>query len=155
MSRVLGVDYGTVRVGVAVGDEELGLARPLVTLDARTGLLPRLREIVRAEGVSRVVLGRPMRARGEPGTLDGEILHFAEVLRHEGLDVVFQDEGGSSLLAADLLQTNRARRGARGARDTRRSRRDGELDRTAAALLLQDYLDGRREPGPLTEDEAC
>lgn len=143
MARVLGMDYGKVRVGVAVADLELGLARPLATLDARAGLLPRLREIIRSEGVVLVVLGRPLRARGEPGTLDGEILRFAEVLRREGLDVVFQDEGGSSLEAARLLAANRGRTGVRSPRDARRARLDGELDRTAAALLLQDWLDAR------------
>jgi putative Holliday junction resolvase len=143
MARVLGIDYGTVRVGLAVADEEAGLARPLATLDARTGLLARLREIIRAEDVGRVVLGRPLRARGEPGTLDGEILHFAEVLRREGLPVEFQDEGGTSRDAARLLAGNRGRTGGRSPRDGRRARRDGELDRTAAALLLQEWLDNR------------
>lgn len=151
MGRLLGLDYGTVRMGVAVADERVGLARPLLTLDARSGLLPKLREIVRAEGITRVVLGRPMRARGEPGTLDRQILRFADVLRQEGWEVDFQDEGGSSQAAAELLQVNRGRTGVRGARDTRRSRKGGELDRTAAALLLQDYLDQRKPGGP----EAC
>ncbi len=155
MARVLGLDYGTVRVGVAVGDEQVGLARPLVTLEARAGLLQRLRELVQREGVSRIVLGRPLRARGEPGTLDGEILHLADVLRREGLDVVFQDEGGSSQRAAELLRVNQSRRGVRGARDTRRSRQDGELDRTAAALLLQEYLDSLADPAELPEGGAA
>jgi putative Holliday junction resolvase len=153
MARVLGIDYGTVRVGLAVADEEAGLARPLATLDARVGLLARLREIVRREEVARVVLGRPLRARGEPGTLDGEILHFAEVLRREGLPVEFQDEGGTSREAARLLADNRGRTGGRSPRDGRRARRDGQLDRTAAALLLQDWLDAR-SPGSRGGD-AC
>jgi putative Holliday junction resolvase len=153
MARVLGIDYGRVRVGVAVADLATGLANPLATLDARTGLLPRLREIIRSEGVALVVLGRPLRARGEPGTLDGEILHFAAVLRREGLEVEFQDEGGSSREAARLLAGNRGRTGVRSPRDGRRARLDGELDRTAAALLLQDWLDARAASP--TGDRAC
>jgi putative Holliday junction resolvase len=141
MARLLGLDYGTVRVGVALGDEETRLARPLATLDARRGLLENLREIIRREGIARVVLGRPLRARGEPGTLDGTILHFAEVLRGLGVEVLFQDEGGSSLRAEALLHEAKGRRGARSAAGTRRERREGGLDRAAAALLLQEHLD--------------
>lgn len=148
MARLLGLDYGTVRVGVALSDPEGRLARPLITLDARAGLLENLKDIVRREDVQRVVLGRPLRSRGEPGSLDGAILHFAEVLRGLGLEVVFWDEGGSSLRAADLLQQASGRRGPPPPARARRERREGRLDRAAAALLLQEYLDAEADDEP-------
>ena len=151
MARLLGLDYGTVRVGVALSDPEGRLATPLVTLDARAGLVESLKEIVRREEVRRVVLGRPLRSRGEPGSLDGAILHFAEVLRGLGLEVVFWDEGGSSLRAADLLHQASGRRGPLPPSRARRERREGGLDRAAAALLLQEYLDAASTP----EDESA
>jgi putative Holliday junction resolvase len=142
----LGIDYGTVRVGVAVGDDATGLARPLVTLDARASLLDKLADLARAEGVRRVVVGRPMRSQGEPGTLDGAILHFAQALRQTGLEVEFWDEGGSSVRADALHDLLDGRRGARRATQARRERADGRRDRTAAALLLQDWLDHHPTP---------
>ncbi|MDP2361884.1 MAG: Holliday junction resolvase RuvX [bacterium] len=150
MSRVLGLDYGTVRVGVALSDESGQLARPLLTLDARAGLVERLRVLAAEHGVRRVVLGRPLRSRGEPGTLDGAILHFAEVLRGLGLEVVLWDEGGSSLRADELMRQASGRRGAATPVQVRRRRREGERDRGAAAVLLQDYLD--HHAGQAAED---
>jgi putative Holliday junction resolvase len=145
MARFLGIDYGTVRVGVAVGDDATGLARPLATLDARLSLLDKLSALAHAEEARLVVVGRPMRSQGEPGTLDGAILHFAQALRQAGLAVEFWDEGGSSLRAAALHDMLDGRRGARGASRARRERADGRRDRTAAALLLQEWLDHHME----------
>jgi len=141
MARLLGIDYGTVRVGVAVGEEASGLARPLTTLDARSQLMERLEALARTENAERFIVGRPMRSQGEPGTLDGAILHFARSLQALGFRVEFWDEGGSSLRADALRNLLDGRRGARNAAKARRERRDGDRDRTAAALMLQDYLD--------------
>lgn len=141
MARLLGVDYGTVRVGVAVGEEASGLARPLATLDARTHLMERLQALAQTEQAERIVVGRPMRSQGEPGTLDGAILHFAHSLQVLGFRVEFWDEGGSSVRADALRNLLDGRRGARNAAKSRRERRDGDRDRMAAAVMLQDYMD--------------
>lgn len=141
MGRLLGLDYGTVRVGVAVSDESGRLARPLETLDARRGLVERLRQLAALHATRTLVLGRPWRSGGEAGTLDGAILHFADALRAAGFTVIFWDEGGSSRRADDLLRQAGGRRGATDPARARRRRQGGERDRAAAAVLLQDYLD--------------
>lgn len=145
MARLLGIDYGTVRVGLAVGDEATGLARPLATLDARNGLLDKLRALALQEEAVCLVLGRPMRSQGEPGTLDGAILHFAQALRQAGFQVEFWDEGGSSQRADALRTMLDGRRGSRKGAQLRRERRAGDRDRMAAALMLQDYLDHHQD----------
>jgi putative holliday junction resolvase len=141
VERLLGLDYGLRRVGVALGDTTLRLATPLTTLDARQGLLPALAALIVEHGVGRVVLGDPRRADGSPGTLHESIRRLGEAIARLGPRVVYWDEAHSSRQAATLLREADGRRGARGSAATRQERREGRLDRAAAALVLQDYLD--------------
>lgn len=137
-ARVMGLDYGTVRVGVALSDPGLRVARAWGTLDAARGLLPALRELIRTQQVALVVLGLPDRPDGSPGTLDGAIRHLGEVLGRDGLPVVFQDEAFSSRRAWQVLAEA-------GSRRSERSGKGQATDRVAAALLLQDWLDTHAE----------
>ncbi len=142
--RVMGIDYGTVRVGVALSDPERRLASPFATLDARRGLLARLFEIIEAEEVDLVVVGRPMRGDGSPGSLDERIVHFAQALGRDGLEVRFWDEAYSTRRAEERLREAGA--GSRAGRKAgRRRREEGRLDRAAAALILQEFLDALAE----------
>ncbi|MCB1047856.1 MAG: Holliday junction resolvase RuvX [Calditrichaeota bacterium] len=136
--RVMGLDYGTVRIGVALSDSELCTASPFETLGAGRGLLPRLRELIVGQRVALVVMGLPERNDGAPGTLDTQIRHLASVLTREGYPVVFQNEAFSSVRAQQQLeQAGRPARERRG--------RHQATDRVAAALLLQDWLDAHPE----------
>lgn len=136
MRHFLGIDYGTVRVGLALADSESRLARPFRTLDARRGLMPALRGIVEEEAVELVILGRPTRSQGEPGSLDHRITHFADVIRSWGLDVIYQEEAYTSERAQRLL-ADRREQGLGGA--------PGGVDAVAAMLILQDWLSSRAE----------
>lgn len=139
--RLLGLDYGLARVGVALSDPAGRLATPLTTLDARKGLLPALEALIREHSVQRVVLGDPLRGDGSPGTLHDAIRHLGQAIERLGPQVVYWDEAFSSRSAALQLRQADGRRGARQGTAARREREDGRLDRAAAALVLQDYLD--------------
>lgn len=138
--RLLGLDYGTVRVGVALADAAAGLAAPLCTLDARKGLLRALQALIEEHGVSTVVLGDPRRGDG-PGTLHEAVRRLGRAIERLGPRVVYWDEAFSSLAAAERLRESDGRAGARRGASTRRERDDGRLDRAAAALVLQDWID--------------
>lgn len=81
--RVVALDYGAVRTGVAVSDATGTIARPLEVVEraATPGGLDRIREIVSEEGASRVVVGLPLTLRGEHGAQARETAAFVDALR--------------------------------------------------------------------------
>ena len=144
--RILAVDYGRKRIGLALSDE-LGLtAQPLATL-ARTNRqndFRRLREVCRMHGVTHIVVGHPLHMSGEASPMADEAARFAARLQKElGIQVELQDE---RLTSWEAEQTAAA---------TKMSsrRRHGPLDDVAAAILLRDYLERKRGPAPAAATE--
>jgi putative holliday junction resolvase len=140
--RVLGIDAGERRVGLALSDELRMLARPLRVLYRDRGLAPVLDELqalARAEGVGQVVVGWPLNADGSAGRQAARAAAFARLVeRVLGLPVELWDERLST-------QEAQARLRAQGGRARARAR--SEVDAVAAAVILQDYLDAHgRQP---------
>lgn len=138
--RILGLDLGERRIGLAISDPSGVLARPLGVIAARGDqqLHEVAREIARLaaeeDGLSEVVLGLPRRLDGSPHEQTARALAFAEALRARvAQPVVLQDERLSSVEAESRL--------ALGDRDWRSRKK--KLDAAAAAVILQDYLDDR------------
>lgn len=135
--RILGVDLGKRRVGLALSDETQMLATALETLDGRDrdGLVGALRERIRTHGIAEVVVGHPRRTDGTVGPEARAAEQFAERLRTAcEVEVHLQDERLTSVQANRAMQEA----GARG-----RERREA-VDRVAAVLILQAFLDRRR-----------
>ncbi|SRR5581483_791765 len=134
--RVLGLDLGDIRIGVAISDPERRLAVPLGTV--RTGAPADLRAIaalVREHGATLVVVGHPLRLSGEAGGRARQAEELAEALRAVlDVPVVLHDE---------RLSTAEADRRLREAGADGRARRRA-VDRSAAAVILQSYLDAHR-----------
>lgn len=132
--RILGVDFGRARIGVAVSDELGMLAHPVETIPASRGEAPkRIAELVREKDIERVVVGLPRHMNGSVGEAAGEALAFAEKLRAVlSCEVITWDERLTTMAA------NRALR--EGGQKTRNSR--GYVDQVAAQMILQGYLDG-------------
>ncbi|MFQ5926390.1 MAG: Holliday junction resolvase RuvX [Terriglobia bacterium] len=133
-ARVLAIDLGTKNVGLAVSDP-LGLtAQGLPTLrrSKRRADLARLRELVEALGVTRVVVGHPLHLKGFAGARAQEAERFARWLAAE-LDVPVE-------LFDERLTTREAERHLRAA-GASRAQRQQMVDQVAATLLLQAYLD--------------
>lgn len=127
--RVLALDYGAARTGVAVSDATGTIASPvgIVERAATSSGLAQLEAIVREQEIERVVVGLPLTLRGEVGEQARETLAFAEALQGViSVPVEFHDERFTTTLAA----------GAGGAADE---------DARAAAFLLESYL--RRTAG--------
>ena len=132
--RTMGIDYGHKRVGIALSDG-LGMAAyPCEVLAAGPGLETRLVELAHENGVTRVVIGLPVSLDGSEGASAKDARRFAErVSALLDVEVVMYDERFTSKIAERvLLEAGTSRTG-------RRSR----VDKVAAAVMLQGYLDRR------------
>ena len=131
MTRFLGVDYGSKRVGLAISDG-LGLtARPLEVV-ARRDIIERVRDIVAEYHVEGLVVGLPTALAGGEGASAAEARALgSELEKSLNLPVVFVDERFTSKLAESALLESGMKR---------RDRRE-RVDKVAAAIILQSYLD--------------
>lgn len=135
MERVLGIDLGEARVGVAVSDELGLLAHPLETIDVRkTPLLPRIADLVRNRGIATVVVGVPRNMEGSRGPAAQKAQDFIDRLRSVvACPVIPWDE---------RLSTVEARRGMREA-GRKEKKQKHVIDQAAAQVILQGWLDSR------------
>jgi putative Holliday junction resolvase len=131
--RILGIDTGERRVGFAVSDP-LGItAQGLETFDARAGidLVDHIRGLVERYAVEEIVVGHPVGLMGQEGDSSRRASELAGLLRERlGVRVTMWDERFSSEEAKRVLRGQRARKGV--------------VDRLAAVIILQSYLEYRR-----------
>ena len=134
--RILGLDHGTKRVGLALSDETATIAQPLEFLAAEPvdDFLKRLRDIIDIKGVAEILIGLPRNMNGTYGPAAEKAQELAARLRTEfSIPVKTWDERLTS------VQANRYLIEA----GMRRDKRKTKVDQTAAAILLQSYLDSR------------
>lgn len=131
--RVIGIDYGRARIGIALGDTDSRIANAWEVLENKgTDLsVARIAEICKEEGAEKVVLGlpRPLRDALSDNAQTIEIKAFADALRSVGLDVHMADEALTSRVAAA---------------QARESGRRGAQDDLAASAILQGWLEDVR-----------
>jgi putative Holliday junction resolvase len=148
VSRVLGIDLGTRRIGLAVADEGIFIARPLATLNRGATIEADAAAIGRVcgeQGVSELVVGLPVEAKGQEGEMAVAARDWASAIAARlGLPVTLRDERLSSFEAERRL--GRMPRGRSGGAPTRTQRNAfrARIDREAASVILQDELDARR-----------
>jgi putative Holliday junction resolvase len=140
MGRVLCIDYGAKRHGIALSDALRMTARGLQTLErlpSRAEEFARITALVKEHAVDLVVMGLPLHMDGTPGTHHDEVLKYAEALTaHLGIDVHLVDERRSTIQAQHHLKHV----GSGGWK-----KRKARVDEVAAAVILQSWLD--RGPG--------
>lgn len=135
--RLLGVDLGERRVGLAVSDELGLMAHPFETLAPGPDLAGEITHLAEREGVHAVVLGLPLRTGGELGPEARRALLLKARLEDLGVTVHTVDERLSTIEAERQLRAS--------GRDARRSRE--RIDEAAACVILQAYLDRHRPQG--------
>ena len=136
MSRVLGLDVGDKRIGVALSDEGRLIASPLTVIQS-VGWGPDSREILRLmeeHGAELIVCGLPRNMDGSIGFQAKKVLALAEQLELAGLHVIYQDERLTTVTAERALIEG----------GMHRQERKGTVDKVAAAVILQQYLDTLR-----------
>jgi len=132
--RIIGLDFGTKRIGVAVSDELKMIAQPLEYISASpfVAFVARLKEIIREKEADLIVIGMPRNMDGSYGPAALKVREFVGALR-ENIAVPIQtwDERLTSAQAQRFLIQG----------DVRRQQRKQKVDKIAAAILLQSYLD--------------
>jgi len=141
VARILAVDYGRRRLGIALSDPTGTIAQPLTTLARRSGKRPPVQailELCEEHGVGALVVGLPLTLAGEETDWTREVREFAAGLgTRSGLTVHLVDERFTSAAATRAVRAVGLRRQARRERE--------RVDASAAALILQAFLD---RPGP-------
>ena len=136
MSRVLGIDYGERRMGLAVSDPLGIIAKPLGILDRQNipDLFFELRNIVEEQDINKIVVGLPLTLKGKYSKQTCVVQNFIDQLKQVvNIPVVHIDERLSSMAAIRSLQELGIKTG----------HEKGRIDETAAAIILQEYLDSK------------
>jgi len=140
VARVLAVDYGEKRIGLAVSDE-LGItASPLMTLTRRSDdeTVRQIAQLASKLRVAQIVVGLPRRTDAQEGEMERKVKAFAEKLRQAvSVPVVLFDERFTTRIAEQVLLEA----------DLSRRKRKQVRDRLAAVILLQSFLEAQRMSG--------
>ena len=134
MSRILAIDYGKIRTGLAVTDPMQIIASALETV-ASKDLMAYLKKYLETEVVEDIVVGQPMRAHGVPGEIEEDILKFIDTFSKEfpHIKIHRQDESYTSIRASEAIFQ---------AGIKKKKRRDKTLiDRVSATLILQQFME--------------
>ena len=136
MSRVLGIDYGERRIGLALSDPMGIIAKPLRIIDRKitTDYISEILNTSKENNANIIVVGLPLTLRGEESKQTQIVKKFIEELTQLGkIPVVPVDERYSSIAAKRSLQEQGVKTG----------HEKGRVDETAAAIILQEYLDSK------------
>jgi len=130
MSRILGVDYGDSRIGLALSDPLKIIASPYKTIPNK-GWDSALESIIQEEEIETIVVGYPIGLKGQETTQTEKVIMFAESLKKFKLPIHLEDERLSSVSAQKSLIKQNIKTG----------HNKGMIDERAAAILLQQFLD--------------
>ena len=133
MGRALGIDFGTKRVGLALSDRSNMIASPYKTLNyvSEKDLITQLETIVTKNDIEILVLGLPINMKGEDTAQTIKVRDFKEILSALRIPIVYEDERLSSVSAINSLMLQNVKTG----------HNKPEIDKTAAEIILQQYLD--------------
>ncbi|MEX1138750.1 MAG: Holliday junction resolvase RuvX [Bacteroidota bacterium] len=137
--RILGVDYGSKRVGLAVSDPLRILASAYTTIENNATIWAQLLEVIQKEDIEFAVVGMPFNLKGEEGAKALEVRKFIEEFKARlGMEVVVWDERFTTSLAHYY-------RLASGIGKKQRQNNKAKIDAAAAAILLQGFLDSTKK----------
>lgn len=139
--RIMGLDYGAKTVGVAISDEMLFTAQPIETIKReRAGklrqTLARIEALMKEYDVEKVVIGLPKKLNNDEGDRCDRTREFGDMVeRRSGLEVIYRDERLTTVAADAVLAEG----------GVRKENRKEYIDKVAASLILQGYLDSISE----------
>ena len=134
MARVLGVDYGDVRVGLALSDSNKIIARPFKTLINKNSkdLLINLEEIINQNEIDEIVIGIPYNMSGQDTKQTEKVREFIAILKQKfELSINLIDERLTSIEAEGIMHKMNIKTGSN----------KGKIDKIAASIILQEHLD--------------
>ncbi len=137
MKRVLGIDFGERRIGLALSDPSGIIAQPYMTFDTREDgdIVKKIEELIEEQKVERIVLGIPRNMNGSIGEKGEAVLEFSNLLSSRlKLPIILWDERLSSVESLKVLRHAGAKL----------HKHKKAVDRISAALILQGYLDSQK-----------
>jgi len=136
LKRILAIDYGKKRIGLALTDPLLTFAYPFETIQNNKSVLVQLKKIIEEKNIIKIILGYPSREDGKVSRLIPEINNFKDKLfKNFKIEVVLWDEMYTSKMAEKIAVDSYKKK---------KKRKDkGLVDRNAAAIMLQEYLDSK------------
>ena len=129
MSRILGIDYGAKRTGLAISDPLNKYAIPLDVISS-TRTYPHVKQLLLDEDIHTIIIGLAMPMSGKPNAQVTSTRRIAERIRKLGVDVLFESEHLTSEAASDIVRRQVARSGV-------------PIDDIAASVILQQYLNSK------------
>lgn len=134
-TRYMGIDFGTVRIGIAVSDPLKIIAQGFTTVQNDDRAMDRILQIITEQAVGRIIIGDPLTLRGEKSAKGEEVAEFVRALKQRtDVETVMLDERFTSVMAQRTMLTM-------GTKKKQRQNNKGKVDEIAAAILLQSYLD--------------
>jgi len=138
LGRILSLDIGEVRIGLAIGDITNQFAQPYDVINRRPEKLTfeKLKEIIKKNDIEKIIVGLPLKTDGTIGTQAENTIKFCDKLKNEiPIPIEMYDERFSSKIAEDLLIKD----------GMRRENRKKVQDKIASAIILQSYLDSNAQ----------
>lgn len=133
MARVLGIDYGAKKIGLAIADEEVRIASPLnvIVEENFDNQIARVKKIIEEEEIEKAVIGLPFSKSGEPSVQTKKVQKFVQALKQalgQAVNIFLEDERLTSRMGKKLIEEIGR----------------GPEDAVAAAIILQGFLDRRQ-----------
>lgn len=136
MERYIGLDLGTKTIGVAISDPFLMFANGLVTIKRKNvnSDIQEIKKIIEENDISKIIIGMPYNMDGSKGPSAQRVMSFVDLLKKEiDNEIIYEDERLTTVSAERVLIES----------NIGRNRRKDHIDKIAAALILQSYLDAR------------
>jgi putative Holliday junction resolvase len=131
--KIISLDVGEKRIGVAIGDTSIRIASPYITLLVDGSEIDKIEKIIDDNLISAVVIGYPRNQSGEATKQTEYIKIFAKMLVPLNKNIIFQDESLTSVLAEERLKSYK------------KPYAKADIDSQAACIILQDYLEGLKK----------
>lgn len=136
--RYLGIDYGSKRVGLSLSDPLGIIAQPYDTLINDALLITHIKRLITIKNITTIVVGLPLNLKGKSSKKTEEVVQFVEALKNEvNVDILTWDERFTTSIAQQTMLNM-------GTKLKNRQKKDGRVDSIAAAIMLQGFLDRKR-----------
>ncbi len=136
-NRILGIDFGLKRIGLALSDPLKIFAYPFITISNDDKLWGNLLQIIKENSVEKIVLGYPLRLNREKTHITNDVLNFKDkIVKRSNLEVILWDETFTSEIAQRNIISSVNKKSKR--------KDKGIIDRNSASIILQEYLDKMR-----------
>ncbi len=136
-NRILGIDFGLKRIGLALSDPLLTFSYPYTTIMNDNSFWNKLKSIIEEKNVTKIILGYPLRNNRTKFDISDNVLEFkTKLINRFHLEVILWDERYTSEIAKQIVINSGIKKSKR--------KDKGLLDKNSAAIILQEYLDERK-----------